>query len=163
MQILKRAAVVLLALAVPAACCAGVWVAASAMIGCSQRGAHLADELQEDPILTAAWPGSTQVGDPYSGCDEDDGFAYAGRTFDHPGSRDDLIAHYWVTATQHGWQPDSSESMSGAHCFTRQKGDLTIHLSMSFPDAFNIPGEPQAKPSEYTIELTASHDGTAWC
>lgn len=163
MRILKRAALVLV-LAMPAACCAGVWMAGGALIGCSARDASLSGDLNEDPILDAAqFPGSSQVSDPYNGCDEDDGFAYAGRTYDHPGSRADLIAHYRTTATQNGWQPDPSASTGGPHCFTRQKGHLTIHLSLHFPDTYNIPGEPQAKPSEYSIELTASHDGSAWC
>ncbi|MEU8773588.1 hypothetical protein [Streptomyces sp. NPDC048606] len=162
MRILKRAAGVL-TLAVSAVCCAGACTVVGALTGCSARDASLSVDLSKDPILDAARPGSTRVGEPYSGCDEDDGFAYAGRTYDHPGSRADLIAHYRAAATAHGWQPDLSEATGGPHCFTRRQGPLTLHLSLGFSDAYDIPGQARSKPSEYSIELTASHDGSAWC
>ncbi|MER8188179.1 hypothetical protein [Kitasatospora sp. NPDC094015] len=113
MKIFKRAAVVLLVLALPAACGVG-WVVTGAFTGCSLRDANLSGDLEEDPILNAAaLPGSTRVGDPYSGCDEDDGFAYAGRGYDHPGNRADLVAHYRAAAVENGWQLHLDEEDGG--------------------------------------------------
>jgi len=42
-------------------------------------------------------------------------------------------------------------------------GSVTAHLSVWFPSTYDIAGEPPAKPTEYGLEVTASHDGSAWC
>ncbi|MGW4891682.1 hypothetical protein ACWEQL_05375 [Kitasatospora sp. NPDC004240] len=151
-------------LVVAAAVYGGAWAATGAFTGCTLRDALLADDLAEDPILDAARPGSTPVGEPHSGCDEDDGFAYAGRYYDHPGAREDLVSHVRSAATRDGWLPGASDSPAGRRvCFTRTRDGLTVHLSLFFPDAHNVPGEQFAPASRYSLELTASHDGAAWC
>ncbi|MER8186870.1 hypothetical protein [Kitasatospora sp. NPDC094015] len=155
--------VVPLVLGCAVACFAWIWVVTGAMTGCSLRDAYLADELADDPVLDVARPGSVRVDEAFHGCDEDDGFAYAGRTYDHPGGREDLVAFFRTAVTEAGWQSEPSERPGGPSCFTSRRGDLTVHLALSFPDLYNVPGEQESPPSRYTVELRASHDGSAWC
>ncbi|MCG6497721.1 hypothetical protein [Kitasatospora sp. A2-31] len=161
----SRPTAALVWLVVAAAVFGGAWVTTGAFTGCTLRDARLADDLAADPILNEARPGTTRTGDLYSGCDEDDGFAYAGRDFDHPGSREDVIASVRSTAAGSGWLPEEPESpASRSLCFTRTRDGLTVHLSLSFADAHAAGGALQPVPEgEHTLELTASHDGAAWC
>ncbi|GAA2796715.1 hypothetical protein RMN57_35715 [Kitasatospora sp. CM 4170] len=151
-------------LVVAAALFGGAWVTTGAFTGCTLRDARLADELAEDPILNDARPGTTRAGDAYSGCDGDDGFAYAGREFGHPGSREDVIASVRSAAAGNGWLPEKPDApASRSLCFTRTRDGLTVHLSLSFADAAAAGGVRSVPAGEHTLELTASHDGAAWC
>jgi hypothetical protein len=50
--------------------------------------------------------GRRSARDSYSGCDRDDGFAYAGRYYQEARSRDDVLPRYRATAQKGGWHDD---------------------------------------------------------
>ncbi|MBM2614502.1 hypothetical protein JIG36_02885 [Actinoplanes sp. LDG1-06] len=140
--------------------------------GCSDRDVRLGPVLAQEPVLAEQPDGAIRLGD-FSGCDDDDGFAYAGRSYRSDLSRDEVLTFYRAAAEKHGWTwagdgtpvPSTGLVISAAQaCFTKVIDDADAHLSVWFPADFNgVPGEPDAPADEYGLDLRASHDGAAWC
>lgn len=140
--------------------------------GCSDRDRGFAVELRQLPIL-AVHPDDARLVDETSGCDDDDGFAHAGRIYRSALTRTQVVAFYRTAAERDGWQwagdpvpaPSAGLLVSAARsCLTREVDGTTAHLSVWFPSDFNgLEGEPDAPADEYGLEITASHDGDAWC
>ncbi|OLZ69728.1 hypothetical protein AVW11_09610 [Streptomyces amritsarensis] len=152
----------LLGLTVLAGCgVAGVWAASGGFYGCTFRDEALAEELAAFAILDVRPPDAPKSGKRYSNCDEDDGFAAAGQYYEHTGPREELLAFYRATAAKDGWQP--GRDRRDGLCFSKPYGTVTAHLSVWFPSSYGMEGEPRANAEEYGLEVTASHDGSAWC
>ncbi|WP_133878560.1 hypothetical protein [Paractinoplanes brasiliensis] len=140
--------------------------------GCSQRDRNYSVTLDDATILTVHPPGAEEVG-AYSGCDDDDGFAYAGREFRSTLTRDEIIEFHRRAATEDGWQwqgdgtPIPSSGLvtsAAATCLTKQIDGATAYFSVWFPSDFNgLPDQEAAPTDEYGLSLTGSHDGAAWC
>lgn len=140
--------------------------------GCSDRDVRFATALRQLPIL-AVHPDDAQVVDEGSGCDDDDGFAHAGRTYRSALTRDGVLAFYRTAAERDGWRFSGGNSATpstglmvsaAASCFTREVDGTTAYLSVWFPSDFNgLEGERDAPADEYGLNVTASHDGAAWC
>jgi hypothetical protein len=134
--------------------------------GCSDRDERLASRLNDVPELQLHPPGTT-LHDHYSGCDQDDGFAHAGRTYRPIEDIDATTAYYRDAATTAGWKlqrvddapvPPDGLVISGARlCFTRTIEGTTSYLAVWFPSDFGD------KSPDVGVELTASHDGYAGC
>lgn len=73
-----------------------------------------------------------------------------------------VLAFYRAMAAKDGWQPDSDRRDEGL-CFSKPYGTVTAYLSVWFPSFYDIEGEPRANAMEYGLDVTASHDGSAWC
>ncbi|MER5861824.1 hypothetical protein [Kitasatospora sp. NPDC002040] len=163
MKLRKSILAGLLGLTVLAGCgAAGVWAVTGGLYGCTSRDQELADGLRTLPVLDARRPDARQLDRRYSGCDEDDGFAYAGQHYEHGGTPAELLAFYRAEASGDGWQP-APDGHAGQLCFTKPYGTVTAHLKVWVPGTFDSAGEPPANPGEYGLEVTASHDGSAWC
>ncbi|AMW12863.1 hypothetical protein A4E84_27270 [Streptomyces qaidamensis] len=147
----------------------GVWALSSGLLhGCTKADEELAPTLASSSIFDAH-PSQTQPQDErYSGCDEDDGFAYAGQSYRFTTSRADVLTFYRQAATEDGWRlkstnpspspaPDSLAVDISALCFEKPVAGTTAHLAVWFP------GDLGDSPDNYGLEVTASHDGTAWC
>ncbi|MFI5528966.1 hypothetical protein ACIA8O_10495 [Kitasatospora sp. NPDC051853] len=163
MKVWKAIGLGLLGLTVMASCSVmGAWAVFGGFYGCTSRDEELADELRTFAILDVRRPDARQSGRRYSDCDEDDGFAVAGQYYEHTGTREELLAFYRAAAAKDGWQPDGDGRGDGL-CFSKPYGTVTAHLGVWFPSSYDIAGEPPANVMEYGLEVTASHDGAAWC
>ncbi|WP_432041793.1 hypothetical protein [Streptomyces cadmiisoli] len=167
---LKRAATPLLVgvggLAVVVA--TGVWALSGGLYGCTKADRELAPMLASLPILDAH-PSRTRPEDErYSGCDDDDGFAYAGQYYRYTTSRADVLAFYRQAAEEDGWRFESADSLpspapgslaidTSALCFDKPVAGTTAHLAVWFPSDLGD------SPGDYGLDVTASHDGAAWC
>ncbi|MGV9943573.1 hypothetical protein [Streptomyces sp. NPDC003401] len=146
----------------------GVWALSGGLYGCTRADEGLAPVLASLSILDAH-PSRTQPQDErYSGCDEDDGFAYAGQYYRLMASRADVLAFYRQAAAEDGWRLESAGSSpspapgslavdTSALCFEKSVAGTTAHLAVWFPSDLGD------SPDDYGLDVTASHDGTAWC
>lgn len=110
-----------------------------------------------------------------SGCDTDDGFAYASQLYRTEMGREGIMSFYRAAATADGWRADGENPtpvpstdlvVSGAAgCFHKEIDGTTAYLSVWFPSDFNVPDDPglQEPQGVYGIDVTGSHDGDAWC
>jgi len=141
--------------------------------GCSDRDSAFSSTLAGLAIL-AEHPAGADPAETHAGCDDDDGFAYAGRTYHVSLARPGILAFYRRAAAADGWHfdgdnpppPTAGLVVSGsAGCYSKQVDGTTAYLAIWFPDDLLVPGEPApATPyASYGVEVTASHDGGAWC
>lgn len=133
--------------------------------GCSSRDALFPSTLEKDPVLELH-PDGAEIRGRYSGCDPDDGFAFAGRRYLPAGDPSGVVAFYRNAAPGAGWTLRSEDPSpvqpgklvtSSRLCFTKTIEGTSGYLSLSFPSDFGD------NSREYSLELTASHDGTASC
>ncbi|MFH8803763.1 hypothetical protein ACH4F6_29825 [Streptomyces sp. NPDC017936] len=146
----------------------GVWALSGGLYGCTRADEELAPTLASLSILDAH-PSRTQPRhERHSGCDEDDGFAYAGQYYRLTTSRADVLAFYREAAAKDGWRLESASSSpspapgglavdTSALCFEKPVAGTTAHLAVWFP------GDLGDSADDFGLEVTASHDGTAWC
>ncbi|WP_189506968.1 hypothetical protein [Streptomyces narbonensis] len=146
----------------------GVWALSGGLYGCTRADQELAPTLASLSILDAH-PKRTQTQDDrYSGCDEDDGFAYAGQYYQYSTSRADVLSFYRQVAAEDGWRlasadpspapaPDSLAVDTSSLCFVKPVAGTTAHLSVWFPSDLGD------SDGNYGLDITASHDGFAWC
>ncbi|GEC07183.1 hypothetical protein SSP24_48380 [Streptomyces spinoverrucosus] len=146
----------------------GVWALSGGLYGCTRADEELAPTLASLSILDAH-PSQTQPqGERYSGCDEDDGFAYAGQYFRLTTSRVSVLTFYRKAATEDGWRLQNASSSpspapgslavdTSALCFEKPIAGTTAHLAVWFPSDLGD------SPDDFGLEVTASRDGTAWC
>ncbi|UQU66864.1 hypothetical protein COUCH_11590 [Couchioplanes caeruleus] len=142
------------------------------LIGCSNRDERLATVLAGLPIMSAH-PDAATPKDRYSGCDTDDGFAYAGQRYQTGLSREDVMSFYRAAAAADGWHPEGGNPTpvpsaglvvsAAAACFVKEVDGTTAYLIVNFPSDLNIPGVIEEAEDLYGIDLTGSHDGDAWC
>ncbi|MFF9058890.1 hypothetical protein ACIRPQ_08050 [Streptomyces sp. NPDC101213] len=146
----------------------GVWALSGGLYGCTDADRELAPALASLSILDAH-PNRTRPEDGrYSGCDEDDGFAYAGQSYRFTTSRADVLAFYRRAAAEDGWRLESANPSPApapgslavdvsALCFDKPVAGTTAHLAVWFP------GDLGDGAGDYGLEVTAGHDGSAWC
>ena len=144
----------------------------SSLGGCSDRDERFSATLADLSILAAHPDAATQISSS-SGCDTDDGFASAGRQYQAETPREDVVSFYRAAATADGWHagveaptpvPSTGLVVAGAAaCFDKEIDGTTAYLKVWFPSDFNAPGEPQEPTGVYGIDVTGSHDGSAWC
>ncbi|WEH16494.1 hypothetical protein [Streptomyces sp. VNUA24] len=146
----------------------GVWALSGGLYGCTEADEELAPVLASLSILDAQ-PNRTQPDDErYSGCDEDDGFAYAGQYYRLTTSRASVLTFYRKAAAEDGWRLASADSSpspapgslavgTSALCFEKPIAGTTAHLAVWFPSDLGDGAD------DFGLEVTASHDGTAWC
>ncbi|MEU4423894.1 hypothetical protein AB0F81_24960 [Actinoplanes sp. NPDC024001] len=131
--------------------------------GCSDRDREFAGTLAGLPVLAAHPDGATEVG-AGSGCDDDDGFAHAGRNYRSDLDRAAIQDFYRAAAEKDGWAAGGERTDAATSCFTREIDGTTAYLSIWYPSDFNdTPGLGDAPEDEYGLNVTASHDGDAWC
>lgn len=143
------------------------WALSGGLYGCTPRDERFAVRLSELDVLDVRPPGATPQDDRYQGCDEDDGFAYAGQSYLPAGDPASVVRFYRDEFTGLGWRlrsqdddpvPEHGLVSSGARlCLTREIEGTTAYLTVWFPADF---GEAAR---QYGVEVTASHDGGAWC
>ncbi|WP_371614173.1 hypothetical protein [Streptomyces sp. NBC_00454] len=142
----------------------GWWALNGGIYGCTAADAALQDPVAAQ-LRTLGTPQGAQADDSYSGCDDDDRFAYFGLGYAEPARRADVVAYYQAAAARNGWlsappEPDEPawrSDPSGERiglCFTKQIDGATSHLAVSW--AFE--GE-----KGYTVEARASRSGGSWC
>ncbi|GGQ20954.1 hypothetical protein GCM10010249_44510 [Streptomyces roseolilacinus] len=146
----------------------GVWTLSGGLYGCTGADREFAPTLVSLAILDAH-PSRTRAKDErYSGCDEDDGFAYAGQHYQYTTSRAGVLSFYRQAATEDGWRlasvdpspaptPGSLAVDVSALCFEKPVAGATAHLAVWFPSDLG------GSAGDYGLEVTASHDGSAWC
>ncbi|MFG2839010.1 hypothetical protein ACGFYE_28870 [Streptomyces zaomyceticus] len=146
----------------------GVWALSGGLYGCTDADQELAPVLASLSLLDTH-PSTTQARDDrYSGCDEDDGFAYAGQHYRYTTPRADVLSFYSRAAAADGWRltsadpspapaPGSLAVDTSALCFEKPVAGTTAHLSVWFP------GDLDGSAGTYGLDVTASRDGSAWC
>ncbi|MFJ3791412.1 hypothetical protein [Kitasatospora sp. NPDC090091] len=140
----------------------GWWVLDGGIYGCTFADAALQDPMASQ-VRTLGAPQEAQTdGESYTGCDDDDHFAYFGQSYAAPAQRADVVAHYRAAAARNGWLPappapdepawrhDPSGERLGL-CFTKQVNGTTSHLAVSWASL------------GYTVEARASRSGDSWC
>jgi hypothetical protein len=148
--------------------------------GCSDRDEEFAPTLQKLSIFKV-YPNRVVELDSYSGCDSDDGFAYAGQYYLVSLGRNEVLDFYRVAATKDDWRLDSDDASpaadqapvtsAGRSCYTKAVEGTTTYLRIWFPgDLGDTKGAPAPSPatgrssqSIYGVEVRASHDHEAWC
>jgi hypothetical protein len=151
--------------------CAGPdWLAGA----CTNRDERFVNALTKLPILTVH-PGGAVLIDSEAGCDNDSGFAHAGRRYRSGLAREDIMYFYRTAVPSDGWRADGENPtpvpsdalvLSGAAaCFSKEIDGATVYLAVWFPSDFNVPGvaELQSPADIYGLEAKGSHDGAAWC
>lgn len=150
---LRTAATVVAIVGLAVASLAGFtwWALDGGLYGCTPRDVGFSDVLVRESALDLPPPGAAASGAPYSGCDDDEGFAYAGQSYLSATSPRAVLDHYRTATADLGWTPD------GARCFTREIDGVTAYLSVWFrPEA----GE---RTPDFFIEIRAGRDEEAWC
>ena len=142
------------------------------LIGCDTRDERLAVILADRSIMSAH-PDAATPKDQYSGCDTDDGFAYAGQEYQTKLDRERIISFYRAAAAADGWHaagenptPAPSNGLvisAAAACFHKKIDGTTAYLNVNFPSDLNLPGVTENPKGLYGIELTGSHAGDAGC
>ncbi|WP_344982345.1 hypothetical protein [Streptosporangium fragile] len=134
------------------------WLIMASSGGCSSDDEKLIPALKEQKIL-AVHPGNvTAVGDPYSGCDRDDEYVYAGISYTFSGPFSDMLSFYSVLASRDGWRPvnESGEASSGVSkestCFRKQIRGATAYLNLQ-------PSDNQENGPGFSLTISASHGG----
>jgi hypothetical protein len=149
---------------------------ATLFAGCSERDEHLADVINQDAILAVHPTAATQVR-AYADCDNDDGFAFAGREFrtDLARERSNIVVFYQQAGPKAGWtvtlqsppaRLDAPVVSPGFECYSRQIDGVAVHLLMSFPSDFNnsSTSDSQQYPADtFVIELRGSHASDVGC
>ncbi|MFF1370471.1 hypothetical protein OG280_01080 [Streptomyces virginiae] len=141
------------------------WALNGGLYGCTSADAALQAPLA-DQLRTLGAPQGAQANDgAYSGCDDDDRFAYVGQEYTEPARRADVVAHYRAAAARNGWlpappepdEPDWRRDPAGERfglCFTKQIDGASSHLGVVW--AFD-------GGQGYTVEGRASKSGGSWC
>ncbi|MFD3723018.1 hypothetical protein [Streptomyces sp. NPDC058674] len=143
----------------------GRWALNGGLYGCTAADAALRDPMAAQVRALGTPQGAQADEASYSGCDDDDAFAYAGREYTEPARRADVVAYYRTATAQNGWLPAPPEPDEPAGrndpdgeriglCFTKRIDGATSHLGVSW--AFD--GE-----QGYTVEARASRSGSSWC
>ncbi|GAA1278873.1 hypothetical protein Psi02_60910 [Planotetraspora silvatica] len=74
-----------------------------------------------------------------------------------------MQSFYAKAAKVDGWTPEIDPTGpprgQGEQCFTKTIDGTTAHLHLWYPADLEATGERD----QYGIEITASHDGGAWC
>ncbi|MEU8663912.1 hypothetical protein [Actinoplanes philippinensis] len=166
----RPAVVAVLAAGLSSGCAGPDWLAGA----CTDRDEQFVSVLAELPIL-AVHPGDAELVDSETGCDNDSGFAHAGRQYRSGLAREAVMSFYRTAAPADGWRSDGEDPtpvpsdalvVSGAAaCFSKEVDGATVHLSVWFPSDFNVPGEPrlQSPTDVFGLAANGSHDGAAWC
>lgn len=141
-------------------------------IGCSDSDERLAVILADLPIMSAH-PDAATPKDRYSGCDTDDGFAYARQRYQTGLDRESIMSFYRTATVADGWHADGENPTpvpsaglvvsASAACFHKEIDGTTAYLSLNFPSDLNVPGGIQEPKDLYGIDLSGSHDDVAWC
>jgi hypothetical protein len=156
------------------------YVGCTGLLGtCTRADEKLADKLDRLEILDSRPAGATRHDDHYSGCDDDDRFAYAGQEYRWTGARDDVMAFYRRAAEQGGWRleqidpppfpqreqadhpplpPTGRVTARSPLCFSKSVAGTTGYLSLSFPSDLG-----EGTGNDYTIYISASNDDEGGC
>ncbi|WP_405011402.1 hypothetical protein [Kitasatospora sp. NBC_01539] len=143
----------------------GWWALNGGIYGCTFADAALQDPMAAQVRTVGTPQGAQADGESYTGCDDDDRFAYFGQGYAEPSRRADVVAYYRTAAARNGWlpappepdEPDWRHDPAGERiglCFTKQIDGATSHLAVSW--AFG--GE-----QGYTVEARASRSDGSWC
>ncbi|MFD3328814.1 hypothetical protein [Streptomyces sp. NPDC058701] len=143
----------------------GWWALNGGLYGCTAADAGLQDPMAAQIRALGTPQGAQPQGESYSGCDDDDAFAYVGREYAEPAHRADVVAYYRTAADQNGWLPappdpddpagrnDPGGERTGL-CLIKRIDGATAHLGVSW--AFD-------GGQGYTVEARASKSGNSWC
>ncbi|WP_327681064.1 hypothetical protein [Kitasatospora sp. NBC_00458] len=140
----------------------GWWALNGGIYGCTFADAALQDPMASQVRTLGTPQGSQADGESYTGCDDDDRFAYFAQGYTAPAPRADVVAHYRAATARNDWLPAPPEPDEPAWrqdptgerlglCFTKQVDGTTSHLAVSWTSA------------GYTVEARASHSGDSWC
>lgn len=143
----------------------GGWALNGGLYGCTAADTALQDPMAAQVQVLGTPQGARAHDESYSGCDDDDAFAYVGWEYAEPVRRADVVAYYRTAAAQHGWLPAPPEPDEPAGrndpdgerfgvCFTKRIDGATSHLAVSWASD----GE-----QGYTVEARASQSGSSWC
>jgi hypothetical protein len=142
------------------------------LIGCDDSDERLAVILAGLPIISAH-PDAATPTDRYSGCDTDDGYAYADQGYQTKMDRESVMSFYRAAAEADGWHTDGENPFpvptnglavsAAAACFHKEVDGTTAYLNVNFPSDLNVPGKIQQPKDVYGISLTGSHEGQASC
>ncbi|WP_222721451.1 hypothetical protein [Actinomadura sp. HBU206391] len=160
------------------------------LYGCTRADEKLADNLDRLEILDSRPNGAIRADGHYSGCDDDDRFAYAGQEYRWTGARDDVVAFYRQAVEQDGWRleqvdpPVLSQRGSegpppltqGEHAHRQPpppvgpvaaRSPLCVTKSIADTTGYlslSFLGDlAKGEGNHYSIEITASHDGEGGC
>jgi len=138
--------------------------------GCTDRDEQLGAILADLPILSAH-PASAMPTDKSSGCDADDGFAYASQQYRTDLDRERIVSFYRAAAAEDGWRPDGANPApvpsdglvisAGVACFVRDVDGTPVYLMVWFPSDLNIPDEPELQASNDLYGLDVK--GARYC
>jgi hypothetical protein len=155
----------------------GCGILSSTSSGCTERDEQLSVDIANLAVLDQR-PPDAEITDRYSGCDGDSGFAYAGRLYRSDVNRDRILAFYREAAPKDGWtlvaenpapSSDGLAVTTARLCFDKEINGTTAHLGVSWRSDLKPPADPGGPaPSpepedQFGLEVTASHDGDAWC
>jgi hypothetical protein len=170
---LRRVVVPVLAAMAGTGVLVGCGAGSSVFGGCTDRDVRLTGKLAELRVLDLH-PGGATLTDSYADCDTDDGFAYAGRQYRSDLDRREVMTFYRIAAAADGWRfygMQSKPSTGGlvvsapGACYVKEVDGTGAYLKVWFPADLNVPDAsgPQASSDLYGVDVSASHDGAAWC
>lgn len=121
--------------------------------GCSGADRALLAPLASDPMLALAPAGTTAEASVYVGpCDEDEEYAWAGRSLDFHGSEAAVVDFYVAEAASRGWtRPPSTRDDPPALCLSRPLDGTTAYLTVE------VDGPDEG------VSLAADADGPIGC
>lgn len=150
---------------------ASLWLINGTIHGCTSADMEFSQNLKSLGILDAHPAYVTAKGDRYSGCDDDDGFAFAGQYYGPMASRDAVKSFYVGAAEDQGWlrAGDSDSTFPRKICFKKKLNEAEVYLGIWFPGDFeegSDDGEYDAEGNngdKYGVEVTGGRHGSAWC
>ncbi|WP_338897518.1 hypothetical protein WBG99_19485 [Streptomyces sp. TG1A-60] len=94
--------------------------------GCGREEERLGEALAGDPVLGEGVEG-VRAEESYQGCDDDDLFVVAGKSYRYGGDRKSVLAHYREAAPAHGWRYRTND------CFTKSIDGAVASLTLHGP------------------------------
>ncbi|MFF8382621.1 hypothetical protein ACF053_03075 [Streptomyces kanasensis] len=121
--------------------------------GCGEAEHRLARTMAREAVLAVAPARGAERVDTYEGCDDDDLFVWAGRTYRYGGPAEAALRRYREAAEADGWRQRTvaaGDPVSG--CLGKELGGTTAYLTVGETDGGLL-----------DVSITADRQGSEWC
>lgn len=121
--------------------------------GCGEAEHRLARTMARETVLAAAPARGAERVDAYEGCDDDDLFVWAGRTYRYGGPAEAALRRYREAAEADGWRRRAAVAGEPVSvCLTKELDGTTAYLTVD-----------EADGGLFEVSITADRQNSEWC